>query len=216
MAGGLRRKIEEIEPARSVFHLIRLEGHLNHAFAENRLRTIPSDLLCGHRRVSRCVGLYGTLSYTVNIRRREVGLLLALGCGSKSRSSSSAGTRCSQHWAASRVGGSRWLSRECCLECFTAFHLRRLRLCPRAFSWRWLLPASLRSCPQCARRASRLYKVLREEEPTCGPAFARRRLETYRSFAAARGAASGPHEIRRRRHLRFREVFFGAKRVVRG
>src|SRR5207302_216900 len=38
MAGALRKKIQEIEPARSVFDILLLEEHLNDAFAENRLR----------------------------------------------------------------------------------------------------------------------------------------------------------------------------------
>lgn len=76
------------------------------------------------------------------------------------------------HWGASRVGGSLWLSRECCLECFTAFHLRMLRLCPRSFSWCswcWLLPASLRSCPRWERRASSLCKSCAKTSLLSGP-----------------------------------------------
>jgi len=34
MAGALRRKIKEIEPARSVFDIIPLEEHVNDAFAD--------------------------------------------------------------------------------------------------------------------------------------------------------------------------------------
>jgi putative ABC transport system permease protein len=56
-----------------------LEEHLDAAFAENRLRTVLLSFFAATAVALACVGLYGTLSYTVNIRRREVGLRLALG-----------------------------------------------------------------------------------------------------------------------------------------
>ena len=79
MAGTLRRKIKEIEPARSVFDIIPLEEHLNDAFGENRLRTILLTFFAVTAVSLACIGLYGTLSYSVTVRRREVGLRLALG-----------------------------------------------------------------------------------------------------------------------------------------
>jgi putative ABC transport system permease protein len=56
-----------------------LEEHLDAAFAENRLRTVLLSFFAATAVSLACVGLYGTLSYSVNIRRREVGLRLALG-----------------------------------------------------------------------------------------------------------------------------------------
>lgn len=79
MAGVLRRKIKEIEPARSVFDIIPLEEHLNDTFGENRLRTILLTFFAVTAVSLACIGLYGTLSYSVTVRRREVGLRLALG-----------------------------------------------------------------------------------------------------------------------------------------
>lgn len=79
VAGALRRKIKEIEPARSVFDIIPLEDHLSDAFAENRLRTILLTFFALTAVSLACIGLYGTLSYSVTVRRREVGLRLALG-----------------------------------------------------------------------------------------------------------------------------------------
>jgi putative ABC transport system permease protein len=75
----LRRKIHSIEPARSVFDIAPLEQHLSDSFAENRLRTILLTLFALTAISLACVGLYGTLSYFVTVRRREVGLRLALG-----------------------------------------------------------------------------------------------------------------------------------------
>jgi hypothetical protein len=79
VAGTVRRKMKEIEPARSVFDLTPLDDRLGEAYSENRLRmmTLASFALTAVLLAS--VGLYGTLSYLVTIRRREVGLRLALG-----------------------------------------------------------------------------------------------------------------------------------------
>jgi putative ABC transport system permease protein len=79
MAETIRQKIHEIEPTRSVFGIAPLEERIDDAFAENRLRTVLLAFFAITAVSLACVGLYGTLSYTVNVRRREVGLRLALG-----------------------------------------------------------------------------------------------------------------------------------------
>jgi putative ABC transport system permease protein len=79
MADTLRRKIREIEPRRSVFDITPLEEHISEAFAQNRLRTFLLAFFALTAVSLACIGLYGTLSYLVNVRRREVGLRLALG-----------------------------------------------------------------------------------------------------------------------------------------
>jgi len=79
MSETVRRKIREIEPSRAVFDITPLEEHLSEAFAENRLRTVLLSFFALTAVSLACVGLYGTLSYMVNTRRREVGLRLALG-----------------------------------------------------------------------------------------------------------------------------------------
>jgi putative ABC transport system permease protein len=79
MAETLRRKIHQIEPARSVFDISPLEQHLSDHFAETRLRTLLLTLFALTAVSLACIGLYGTLSYFVATRRREVGLRLALG-----------------------------------------------------------------------------------------------------------------------------------------
>ena len=79
MGETLRRKIHEIDPARSVFGLSPLEEHIRDSFAETRLRTILLTLFAITAVSLACIGLYGSLSYFVTVRRREVGLRLALG-----------------------------------------------------------------------------------------------------------------------------------------
>jgi putative ABC transport system permease protein len=79
LAETIRRKLHEIEPGRSVYEFSPLTAHLSDAFAENRLRTVLLTFFAVTAISLACVGLYGTLSYLVNIRQREVGLRLALG-----------------------------------------------------------------------------------------------------------------------------------------
>jgi len=79
MAETIRRKVHEIEPRRSVFDLTPLVDHISDSYAENRLRTILLAFFAITAVSLACVGLYGTLSYLVSVRQREVGLRLALG-----------------------------------------------------------------------------------------------------------------------------------------
>jgi ABC-type antimicrobial peptide transport system permease subunit len=76
---GVRQKIKELEPLRSVYDIAPLEQRIGDAFQENQLRTAMLVLFAVTALSLACVGLYGTLSYVVSLRRREVGLRLALG-----------------------------------------------------------------------------------------------------------------------------------------
>ncbi|HEV2448183.1 MAG TPA: ABC transporter permease [Candidatus Sulfopaludibacter sp.] len=78
-AEAVRRKLHEIEPLRSAYGLSPLTDHISDAFAENRLRTVLLTFFALTAISLASVGLYGTLSYLVNLRQREVGLRLALG-----------------------------------------------------------------------------------------------------------------------------------------
>jgi putative ABC transport system permease protein len=75
----VRLKLKEREPLRSVYEISPLEDRIGDAFAQNRLRTTVLTFFAITALMLACVGIYGTLSYVVNLRRREVGLRLALG-----------------------------------------------------------------------------------------------------------------------------------------
>jgi putative ABC transport system permease protein len=79
LVNSVRRAIHQVEPGRSVFDVMPLVAHLRDAFAEDRMRTILLTLFAMTAVSLACVGLYGTLSYVVMVRHREIGLRLAVG-----------------------------------------------------------------------------------------------------------------------------------------
>jgi putative ABC transport system permease protein len=79
MAQTIRREIHELQPTRSVYAMMPLQQHLDDASTETRLRTTLLTLFALTAILLACIGLYGTMSYLVRLRKREVGIRLALG-----------------------------------------------------------------------------------------------------------------------------------------
>jgi putative ABC transport system permease protein len=79
IAPAIREAIHQIEPVRSVFDLQPLADQIADAYATNRLRMILLSCFASLAMLLASVGLYGTISYSVNVRRDEVGLRMALG-----------------------------------------------------------------------------------------------------------------------------------------
>ena len=79
LANAVRVKLKEIEPLRAVYQIAPLEHHIGRAYAETRLRMVLLVLFAVTALSLACLGVYGTLSYVVSLKRREVGLRLALG-----------------------------------------------------------------------------------------------------------------------------------------
>src|SRR6201984_331490 len=73
MAETIRRQLHNVEPTRSAYDFAPLEQHYSDALAENLLHTVLLSFFAATALSLACIGLYGTLSYNVNLRQREVG-----------------------------------------------------------------------------------------------------------------------------------------------
>jgi putative ABC transport system permease protein len=79
IASDVRTIVNRVEPLRSVYDIATLDDRIRNAYAQNRLRTLVLVVFACTALSLACLGVYGTLSYIVSLRRREVGLRLALG-----------------------------------------------------------------------------------------------------------------------------------------
>ena len=78
----VRLKLRELEPTRAVYDIAPLDEQIDGAFAENRMRTIVLASFATTALALAALGLFGTLSYVLSLRRREVGLRMAVGARS--------------------------------------------------------------------------------------------------------------------------------------
>ncbi|MBI4909456.1 MAG: ABC transporter permease [Acidobacteria bacterium] len=76
---AIRYKLRELEPNRSVYDLMLLRDRLGDSYSNARLRGVLLSFFALTAVSLACIGLYGTLSYLVNVRQKEIGVRMALG-----------------------------------------------------------------------------------------------------------------------------------------
>jgi putative ABC transport system permease protein len=79
MVNTVRQRLAEIEPQRSIYGVMPLEQRIGNEYSADRLRTVVTAIFAGAALLLVSLGMYGTLSYVVSLRRREIGLRVALG-----------------------------------------------------------------------------------------------------------------------------------------
>ena len=79
LAHAVQVSVAAADPLRSVYDLAPLPSRIDNAYAQARIRTTLVALFGAAALVLACLGVYGTVSYAVGLRRREIGLRLALG-----------------------------------------------------------------------------------------------------------------------------------------
>jgi putative ABC transport system permease protein len=79
MVNTVRRTISAVAPSRSVYDVVTLEQRVGNEYSADSLRTALISVFAGAALALVSLGIYGTLSYLVSLRRREVGLRVALG-----------------------------------------------------------------------------------------------------------------------------------------
>jgi len=78
-AGAIRVRLKQLEPFRPVYDIAPLERQIADAYSQSHMRTVLLTLFAVTALGLVSAGVYGTLSYAVSLRRREVALHLALG-----------------------------------------------------------------------------------------------------------------------------------------
>jgi putative ABC transport system permease protein len=79
MAETIRVRLQQLEPNRSTYGIAPLQERIDDVSSEPRLRTLLLTFFAVSAVSLACIGLYGTLNYLGRMRRREVGVRLALG-----------------------------------------------------------------------------------------------------------------------------------------
>jgi putative ABC transport system permease protein len=84
VASAVRRAVQDVNPAQGVSNVETMQAVVSESVASPRIQTVLMTAFGALALVVACVGLYGVLAYSVEQRRRELGIRLALGAEPRS------------------------------------------------------------------------------------------------------------------------------------
>jgi putative ABC transport system permease protein len=83
LTSAVAQKTREIDPDLPIYNVRTMEQNISTSVARQRFSMLLMSIFAGVAAVLSCIGLYGVIAYSVNQRRHEMGIRIALGAQSR-------------------------------------------------------------------------------------------------------------------------------------